>query len=161
MMDPLTALSLSGNIVQFVDFGSRLLSRVGDLYTSSAGLLTAYHEQELVTNDLRFLVAKLRRTISTSDTDNNSDQDQEDVWSSLKQICAEAANVADEIVGRLGEVHLQDGEHKKFRNLQQAVDSLWSPEEIAALLKRLSSFKEALETRVLFSIRSISSRPVV
>jgi hypothetical protein len=100
--------------------------------------------------------------VSSADTHDNQDQDgePEDAWSSFKKLCDEAANVADQIVKRLGSLKLKDGKYRKFRSLQVAVESLWSGSEIAALLKRLSGLKEALGTRVLFSIRSINSRRV-
>jgi len=61
-MDPLTALSLAGNVVQFVDFGCQLLSHSRELYRSPRGSLAADDEIHLVTVDLRALILKLRNT---------------------------------------------------------------------------------------------------
>jgi hypothetical protein len=59
-MDLLTALSLAGNIIQFVDFGTRLLSTTKALYRSSVGSLAINDELELVTSDLSILIIKLK-----------------------------------------------------------------------------------------------------
>jgi hypothetical protein len=61
MMDPLSALSLAGTIIQFADFGSKLLSESLQLYKSSRGTLDANEQLELVTADLQSVIAKLRR----------------------------------------------------------------------------------------------------
>lgn len=66
-MDPLTVLSLAGTIVQFVDFGRTLITDARDLYSSSAGTLTANEELELVTADLQALALKLRNSFYTAD----------------------------------------------------------------------------------------------
>lgn len=50
MLDPFTALSLAGNIVQFVDFSSKLVNEASEIYRS--GSTKANDELETVTNDL-------------------------------------------------------------------------------------------------------------
>jgi hypothetical protein len=156
-MDPLTALSIAGNIIQFVDFGSHLLGRAGALYRSPTGSLSFHDELQIVTTDLQTLVIKIQKSLPSANSQDSQDQEDTDGWSSFKRICDEAAKVADELVGRLARLKVQDGKHRRLRSLKHAVDSLWSDKEIAALLKRLSYFKEALVTRVLFSIRSVTS----
>ena len=61
-MDSLTALSLAGNVVQFVDFGNKLLSQSRELYRSTQGSLAADDELHLVTADLSALILKLRNS---------------------------------------------------------------------------------------------------
>lgn len=58
-MDPLTALSLAGNIVQFVEFSSKLLKEGHSLYKSRTGALAIHEELKLTMNDLRTLIAKV------------------------------------------------------------------------------------------------------
>jgi hypothetical protein len=156
MMDPLTALSLAGNIIQFVDFGSRLLRRAGEFYKSSVGSLTVDDELELVTVDLQTLVVKLRKYLPPTESNNSQDianQEDDESWASFKKVCDQAANIADEILGRLEKLKVKDGKHRKWRSLQKAVESLWSQKEIFSLMERLSGLRGALETRVLLSIR--------
>jgi hypothetical protein len=155
-MDPLTALSLAGNIIQFVDFGSRLLGRAAELYRSPTGSLSFHDELELVTTDLQTLVIKLQQSLPSADSQDSQDQEHTDGWSSFMKICHEAAKVADELAGRLARLKVKDGKHRKLRSLKHAVESLWSEKEIAVLLERLSNFKEALESRVLFSIKLVN-----
>ena len=152
-MDPLSALSLAGNVLQFIDFGTKLFSKAGELYKSTVGSLAANDQLELVTADLRALVSKLRQSLSSEETQGETAQEDKETWSSFNRVCDEAADVADEIILRLGKLRLQDGKFRRLRSILQAVETLWSEREITSLLKRLSSLRIALETRVLFSIR--------
>lgn len=71
LMDPLTALSVAGTIVQFADFGCKLLSGYRELYKSTSGTLAANEEIELVTVDLQAVVLKLRRSVCPKDPSNS------------------------------------------------------------------------------------------
>ena len=64
---PLSALSIAGNVIQFVGFGSRLFGRVGGLYRSSTVSLAVHDELELATSDLRVVVVKLRQFVPEPD----------------------------------------------------------------------------------------------
>jgi hypothetical protein len=152
-MDPLSALSLAGNIVQFVDFGSKLLSGAVGLYRSPLGTLAAHHELELVTTDLSALVVKLRQSFDQGSNIDSPDQNITIQQRSFEEICDEAVKVAEELVQRLDKLKVKDGKLRKWRSVQHAVGTAWSQKEREGLGKRLLSLKEALETRVLFAIR--------
>lgn len=150
-MDPISAISLAGTIVQFVDFGGKLLSNAIELYRSSIGTLAAHHELELVTTDLRALIYKLQQSSHTgNEPPGREDEAQQ---KSLEVVCDEAVKVAEEIVTRLEGLKVKDGKHRKWNSLKQAVESAWSRKELQNLQSQLQGLKDALETRVLFSIR--------
>jgi hypothetical protein len=75
-MDALSALSLAGNIIQFIDFGSRLLSNARELYKSSVGSLATHDEIVLITTDLKTLIKKLRLSMC----DGPGSEENEDQW---------------------------------------------------------------------------------
>lgn len=154
-MDPLTALSLAGNILQFVEFGARLISDCRELYKSKTGTLTANEELELVTLDLRALVRKLRNSFPSIGSDSLSHlaEDHSEKQKPFKTICDKAAKVAEELVARLERLKLKGSEKRKWKSFEQALKGAWSNVEVMSLNKRLSTLKEALETQVLFSIR--------
>lgn len=91
-MDPLTALSVAGTIVQFVDFGSKLLSAAQDLYKSTSGSLTVNDEIELITSDLLAVTLKLRPDPK--------------LGHEFQRICDEAARLAQEMLGRLDKLKM-------------------------------------------------------
>jgi hypothetical protein len=149
-MDPFSALSLAGNIIQFVDFGARLLSNARELYRSPVGSLSVHDEITLVTTDLETLVKRLRGPVNARPSSEENDNQLQ----TLRKICGEAATVAEELLKRLETLKLSGEEkHRGWRTVGLAVRSLWNEKEIAGLSNRLVMLKEALKTRVLFSLR--------
>ncbi|KAE8450753.1 hypothetical protein EG329_005666 [Mollisiaceae sp. DMI_Dod_QoI] len=147
-MDPLTALSLAGTIIQFVDFGSKLLSEAYKLYKSPKGILTANEEFELVTIDLKAFVDKLKPDLQAEIARPLTEDE-----AIFEDICQNATKIAEEIMGRLNKLKVLKDKHRKWESMRQAVKSAWTKDEMLDLKKRLALFKDALETRVLFSIR--------
>ena len=137
-MDALTALSLAGAIIQFVEFGSKILSSGNELYKSTTGALSGNDEVNLVTTDLLAIVKKLQH-------EGNFDKD-------FEQICDEARKVAQELLIRLESLKVK-GKHRLWKSLRQAVQTALSTDEIDALRSRLAYLSKALETRVLMDLR--------
>jgi hypothetical protein len=151
-MDPLSIVSLVGTIVQFVDFGGKLLSNAVELYRSPVGKLAVHHELELVTTGLQALISKLRQSLCSG-----GEPLSEEIASqrkSLDILCDEAVKVAEELVNRLEKLKVKDGKLRTWHSLQHAVEAAWSRKELVDLKNQLLGLKNALETRVLFSIRS-------
>lgn len=130
-MDPITALSLAGNVIQFVDFGTRLLSRAGGLYKSSTGSLAIRDEIELITTDLQVFITKLRNSFSIRASTNLQTLVHGDTLASFEKICDEAAKIAEELKEKLASLRT-GGKLGKFRSLRQAVKTIWSEEEVLA-----------------------------
>jgi hypothetical protein len=62
VLDPFSALGLASNIVQFIDFGCKLLSTGRELHNSTDGVLESNIELEVITKDLIDLDEKLMRS---------------------------------------------------------------------------------------------------
>lgn len=152
-MDPLTALSLAGTIVQFVDFGSKLLRDARGLYRSSSGALTANEELELVTADLRALIVKLRQSETDYDIPGPLAKDKHDDQLSFDKLCAGALSTAQELLGRLEELKVKGIRGSKWDAFQKAVKGLWTRKEVIELVERLERYKGALNSRILLSLR--------
>jgi hypothetical protein len=60
-------LSVDGTVVQFVDFGIKILRGTYGIYKSTTGALQDNEELEIVTRDLALLAAKLRRPLRAED----------------------------------------------------------------------------------------------
>jgi hypothetical protein len=152
-MDPLSALSLAGRIVQFVDFGSKLLRDAQGLYRSSSGALTANEELELVTADLRALIAKLQQSEIDYDIPGPLTKDEHDDQLSFGKLCAGALSTAQELLRRLEKLKAKSIRGSPWGAFQKAVKGLWTRKEVIELLERLGRFKDALDSRILLSLR--------
>lgn len=146
-MDPLTALSVAGTIIQFVDFGRNLFKNSIQLYTSSRGSLKGHEELKLITRDLQCVIVKLRGSFSAREIEpvpplaRNDDFQQ-----NLERICDEAAGIATELLEKLNGLMVTDREHRVWKSLKAAVKAAWSHEEIQSLEKRLLVLKESLNS---------------
>jgi hypothetical protein len=65
VLDPLSALSIAGNIVQFIDFGSKLLNSSREVYHSAEGLSSNHQHLEQITQSLIDLNTKLSQNPAT------------------------------------------------------------------------------------------------
>ncbi|TVY20871.1 Vegetative incompatibility protein HET-E-1 [Lachnellula arida] len=156
-MDPLSALSAAGTIIQFVDFGRKLLSDSRQLYVSANGILDSHEQLGRVTSDLQSVIVKLKGTwsVTSGETTGPFTECDENQESSFQRICDDAIMIAEELLNRLGALKVNEGGKKRWESLKVAVKSAWSKDEIAALMQRLSIFRESLNSRILFSIRKI------
>jgi hypothetical protein len=156
VMDPLSALSVAGTVVQFVDFCFKLFSHSKELYQSATGRLTADEELVLVTTDLKAVVIRIQRAAfpNQSDTSRCPEGEEEAHQNTLGQICDDTSKVASELLAKLDKLKLDasDRKYRRWKTLSQAVNTLWSKEEIDGLRTRLSTLKQALQTRMLFAI---------
>jgi hypothetical protein len=143
-MDPLTALSVAGTIIQFVDFGNKLLKNSVQLYKSSRGSLKANEELELITGDLKCVISKLREAFSSSPAGPVIGQNS--FQGNFVEICDEAAKIAAELLERLNGLKVKDGKYRTWESLKAAVKAAWSKEEIQGLERRLSLLKESLRS---------------
>jgi len=119
-------------IIQFTDFGCKILSSGHELY--------ANEELNLVIADLLAIATKLSHERGLS--------------KDFEQICQNLRNMAENLLKRLKGLKIK-GKNRVWESLRQAVQAALSKEEIAALQNSLSVLREALETRVLVSLRCV------
>jgi hypothetical protein len=140
------SLSLAGTALEFARFGIELLSNGRELYKSSQGALSANEKLELATADLRALIAKLRTREKTPETVDDRGP------KTFQHVLCSTENAAKELVERLERLKVRSTKSRKLESVRKAVESVWTKDEIDALTKKLTGFKDAIETHVLFSI---------
>jgi len=150
-VDSLTALSVAGTIVQFVDFGTKLISRSKELYQSVDGALGVNKELEKIIEDLSKLLVKLQRPVRLKNTSSGNDRDDD----ALESLCTACRNVA-EMLKRLEGLKV-DGKNGRWKCFGKALKSAWSRHELETLRRRLLAFENALRTRVLVGLTCVSS----
>jgi hypothetical protein len=145
-MDPLTAFSVAGTVIQFVDFGHQLLRNSVQLYKSSRGALKANEELELVTGDVQCVISKLQGSLFAKQSDFALPMAKEDgCQETFMKICDEAAKIATELLEKLNGLKVDKGKQRKWESLKAAVRAAWSKEEIESLEKRLLRLKESIK----------------
>lgn len=141
-METPAIIGLVGNIVQFVDFSGKLISKSTELYRSSEGALAENIDIEKATNHLVLLNSKLQNAATTTGD------------SALDSLCKSCDTAADELLAALDKVKVK-GKQDKWKSIRKALQSVWSKEEIEELERRLARLKEELNLHVTVDLRSV------
>jgi hypothetical protein len=140
-MEPLVAISLVGNIVQFVDFSSKLVSKTVEGYRSADGAFVDNANVETVTDDLVALNERV-----------NSNATLGVLNPALISLCSSCNDVAKELLGALAKLKVQ-GDKSKWKSFRKALRSVWSKEEILGIERRLSSFRDEINLHIVVELR--------
>ena len=141
-METLAIIGLVGNIVQFIDFSGKLISKSTELYWSSEGALAENIDTETATNHLVLLNSKLQNAATATGD------------SALESLCKSCSAAADELLAALDKVKVK-GKQGKWKSIRKALRSVWSKEEIEELERRLAMLKEELNFHVVVDLRYV------
>lgn len=148
MLDPLTALSVAGTIIQFVDFSSKLLAKSHEIYASGASVDNFQLEE--IARDLEGLNARLQKPLIAQESLGapRSDSDL-----SLLKLGEQCASVAVELIAALEELKVRGKKHMQWKNFRNALKSVWRKEAVDAINMRLQNFREELGLHILVTLR--------
>ena len=162
VLDPLSALGVAGNVVQFVEFGWKLVAESREIYHSVEGLSGDFVDMELVVTTLRALSYNLGRTplatdiisnkqrLSPSTNDSISAKKDVEVWRELAGACYETAG---ELLDMVHGLKVTNGPQKRWRSFQQALKAAWKKEQIKKLHDRLEGFRKTITTQLISTLR--------
>jgi hypothetical protein len=149
VLDPISALSLAGNIVQFIDFSSKIVSKGRRIYLSADGALPKNLELEVVANDLAALAHGLKFNPSRYVTEDLADEE-----NALQTMSEECDKIAEELLRRLEGLKVKShAKQRGWKSLRQALKSVWSKEELDELSERLFLFRDQLQFHILISMK--------
>jgi hypothetical protein len=158
-MDPLSALSLAGTVIQFVDFGSKLISQGYELYKSTNGQLAADEELQLVISDLRDVILRIQgaNVITPLHPSTSTMIDSSSSHStSFARICVEAVEVARVILTKLDDFkidsNIKSSKSRKLETFHQIFKRLWSNNELNQLQERLKILKDEIDSSILVAM---------
>jgi hypothetical protein len=146
-MDPVTALSLAGVVIQFVDFTSRIVSKGWRLYQSPDGTLLENRVFELTTEDLMGIIEKLHTSLPRDALKSLSDEDQ-----ALAMLCKQCTSIGSTILAALRAKKIQ-GRNSPWKSFRQALKDVWDKEQLMLVTDKLESIRKEVETRILISVK--------
>ena len=149
-MDPLTALSTAGTIIQFVDFGIKVLVAGNSLHHSTTGAIPENVKLEWVTRDLMSLTAKL------SQAGNLSEPSPDSVY--LKEICSRCEEIGKDLLRRLKRLRLKSNKGV-LQRFHVALKATWARKDLEGLVLQLERYKRSIETRFLVDLRYVYVPP--
>jgi hypothetical protein len=145
-MDPFTALGVASNVIQIVEFSSRLISRTREIYHSRDGQLQDHVILDDAATNLSALVTELR-SIEVPKPKEQTAADRQ-----LIQLRQDCRTIARELHDQLERVRAQGG-HQKWQSVYQAIKSVYSENRIAAIQSRLDNIRKQLDTVLLVTLR--------
>lgn len=126
-MEALTALSVASSVIQFVDFGSKLVSKSKKLYKSKHGVLDSTIDSERIIHDLNMLLVSLKRKlpekrILSSETPPERSENDE----ALDELCKRSVEIAEQILRRLERLRVPVKKSDKSGDKSHTDESLQS-----------------------------------
>lgn len=139
VLEPFAALSLAGNVCQFVDLSCKLFGTSSKIYISTSGLQASTEDLEAVTLDLQEFCSNLKWS---SDRPAKSKEEQD-----LKSLAEKCEKEAGELLSVLNRLRAKNPK-SKWNCFRSALRTIWSQEEINSMQKRLDSYRSELILRL-------------
>lgn len=139
-MDPLTAFSLAGTIVQFVDFATSLVRTTVEIHESIRGLSSEVSNLEEVYTALSEFSSELEASNQKTQGIPSSIRPQVTSLTRLSTSCKEDCDKLLKIVEKL----TLGGPGRRWKSFKAAVASLRKQDEIAKLERRISRTQSTL-----------------
>jgi hypothetical protein len=146
VIDPVTATGLAGNIVQFVQFASDIVSKFREIYTSAAG--AARETVDLVTlaeNDIALQLRTSLRSPGIISALTKEDQQLEDVRVQCREIATELLEALDMLKVK--------GTPGKWKSFKKALKTVWEEKKLEAMGERLAAFNNLLTRHMVIDTR--------
>ena len=140
-MDPVAALGLAGNIVQFVDFSCKVLQDTKSLYKSTTGVSAENDVLEVICHDLTDLDNALAAPSAPGA-----------IPDSMRRLASMCRVVAAELLGILDKIRVRKPS-QKWKSFVQALRSVWKKEQIEDLLKRMERLRNEIQYRLQWMLR--------
>ena len=149
VLDPLTAIGLAGNIVQFIDFSLTIVSKASEIRQSADGVPRENRDLEIVTKDLVAITARLKNSVRQAPRGAVDLTQEQCRLDDLRRHCAD---VAGELIDALERLKAK-GPKGRWKSLRQALKSVWSRDKIIQIQSRLTGLREELELRILVDMK--------
>ena len=147
-MDPVTALGVAGNVITFVDLGTRIFSASRQVFRK--GQVEEHIDFELVVEDLGKVSQDLEKSLRSPEDGRKTIQSEYDVL--LRRLAKRSQEICHEISELLNKISLKDRQ-SRWSSLRAAVKTVWNEDRIDALQKRLDEIRQELIISVLMSFR--------
>ena len=155
MLEPLTALSLAASIVQFIDFGSRLLTAGYGAYRSQNGATAEHSLLEQAYADLKVLSDQLGTPNGASLRKQPSDE------SALRDLAYQCYVLSSDLLTLLESLKVKtSGPLRSWEAIRQALRSSLKSDRIKAAQTSLERIKTEMGLRLLTIIRSGLSKNI-
>ncbi|KAH6721901.1 hypothetical protein BKA61DRAFT_700906 [Leptodontidium sp. MPI-SDFR-AT-0119] len=145
-MDPLTAIGLASNIIAFVDFAGKLVSRGHEIYKSASGALQENVDINNIVTDLSLHVNKLKEANTITAPTQKEQQ--------LQSLASKCSILAEEISQKLKKLNVdENAKMRGLRSIGKAFRSSWGKKDLEEMMARLIAFRSEIQFSILVSLK--------
>jgi hypothetical protein len=144
VLDPFSALSLAGNVLQFVDFGTRLASHMVELYQSASGITEDDAEILDLTHQFKLLAERLSVVVPEAEDEANTVVDRKSFQAFLSLCRIKATG----LITLLEDLKV-DRSHKLWSSVRQGFRFARKKKDIKELVEKISFLRDALNSYLL------------
>jgi hypothetical protein len=163
VLDPLSAVALAGNVVQFVDFGVNLTSQGGEPSRSAEGALVENLELEAVYLSLRrhcdHIIAAAREIPNPSNLTKGGKERKltlyEEALKGMRNLAIICIGIAEELLKALDSLKIK-GPNSRWKSFRQALNASWTEASIEDWTKRLEHCKQQISFHLLNTLTSVN-----
>lgn len=99
MLDPITALAITGNVLQFIDFGLKVTPKTKEIYQFADGVTAENAGLEVLTEDIEAVNPKLTTSSHTASRNDG-----------LDDICRRCTASSNDLMSALQELKFKESE---------------------------------------------------
>lgn len=134
VLDPFSALGAAGNIIQFVDFGCKLVRNTQAIAREASGSSRKATELSAIATDIKRLAAAIANS---------------DVPTYLRDGAKQCQSLAQELLGILNRLS-RNGKGRKWGSFLIALREIWNSDKISDFMLRLSMLQDRLTADMQF-----------
>lgn len=150
MLDPFTSLGVAAAIVQFVDFGSKLVVEGYGAYKSAEGAPQEVIDTQKLAKDLESLCEQLA-TLPPADAIRYSQNETQ-----LQSVARKCQELAKDLFNLLDALKIDTkGLIRRWDAVRQAVKRVWKRGKIEKLQKELGNVRAQVNTHLLATIQYV------
>jgi len=154
VLDPLSALSLASNVVQFIDFGSKLISEIQEIRQSASGSTKE-------NADFLFTAKAFRRQsdiLFANLADRTSSSSLPLSRSALQEFVVPCRQVSDELIAILEDLKAMEP-RKRLQSFWQALRSITKRRKIKELVAKMEILRKLVNSHLITILRSFALLP--
>ncbi|CAM1508424.1 Fc.00g052720.m01.CDS01 [Cosmosporella sp. VM-42] len=142
-LETLSAIGLAANVLQFLDYGWKLLSESREIFHSASGVTAENAGLETIAASLSILSDKLTIPSVYSSTGRRLDEE------AIRKIAVSSKAIADELLSSIRALKRPNGRHRRWASVRQALEGIWNKDKIDQLATRLKDMRSQLSTHIL------------
>lgn len=154
VLDPQTALSVATSVLQFVDFGTKLISKGREIYKSADGVLADHAEQAAVASKLADLTRGLSKSADSFNTLVNPAPED----TALAKVALDCLEVAEDFSAAIDQLAVT-GDRRKWKSFRQALKSIWKKEDLEKKMAKMDGLRQLVIVHLLVVVQYDVSCP--